>query len=277
LESNFWQHSKYHLHYHSEGNPDQPCVIFFHGFMGSGLDWNEIIEKLSEDFYCIAVDLPGHGKTVVHGSIMDYSMETFAKAFTQFVKNLNLDHPALVGYSMGGRNALFLSAYFKNLWSAAIFESATPGLMQEKQRVERRAKDEKLVKKLEKDNLDVFLEEWYEQPLLKSIKKVKNYDSLIERRLNNDPQELIKSLKMMGVGVQPSLWSACSLINIPILLLAGEFDRKFCNIMQDMRNANSDFELKIVENAGHNVHVEQPSAFYKELYAFLTRIMENRK
>ena len=245
--------------------------------MGTGKDWKEIINKLSDDFYCIAVDLPGHGKTVVYGPIMDYAMETFAKTFAQFVRTINLDHPALVGYSMGGRNALFLTSYFKNLWSAAIFESATPGLMQEKQRVERRAKDDKLIKKLEKDNLDVFLDEWYDQPLFRSIKKIKNYDSLIESRRNNNPQELIKSLKMMGVGVQPSLWNACATINIPILLLAGEFDRKFCNIMQDMRNVNSDFELKIVENAGHNVHVEQPSAFYKELYAFLNRIMENRR
>jgi 2-succinyl-6-hydroxy-2,4-cyclohexadiene-1-carboxylate synthase len=81
---------------------------------------------------------------------------------------------------------------------------------------------------------------------------------------------------MMGVGVQPSLWNACSSVNIPILLLAGEFDRKFCNIKQEMKNSNSDFELIIIENAGHNVHAEQPEVYFQNIYKFLTSIREIR-
>jgi 2-succinyl-6-hydroxy-2,4-cyclohexadiene-1-carboxylate synthase len=244
--------------------------------MGSGLDWQEIIEKFSEMFYCLAIDLSGHGKTEVHGPIKDYSMDSFSKTFTVFIKSLGLRSTALVGYSMGGRFALFLSVYFKNLWSAAIFESATPGLRQEKQRAERRIKDSKLIKKLEKENLDKFLENWYNQSLFETIKNTKSFISIIEQRLNNDPEELVKSIKMMGVGVQPSLWNACATINFPILLLAGEFDRKFCNIIRDMKNINQKFQLSIIENAGHNVHVEQPDAYYQQVYKFLTSNMENR-
>jgi len=276
LKSNYWKHSKYDLHYYTSGNPEKPGIIFFHGFMGSGLDWQEIIEKFSNTFYCIAIDLPGHGKTEVHGPITDYSMMSFTKTFTIFTKSLGLHSTALVGYSMGGRLALFLSVYFKNLWSAAVFESATPGLRQEKQRVERRTKDGKLIKKLEKENLDDFLANWYNQPLFETIKNAKSFDSIMKHRLNNDPEELVKSLKMMGVGVQPSLWSACTTINFPILLLAGEFDRKFCNIIRDMKNVNPNFQLKIMENAGHNIHVEQPDAYYQQVYKFLTSNRESR-
>jgi 2-succinyl-6-hydroxy-2,4-cyclohexadiene-1-carboxylate synthase len=244
--------------------------------MGSGLDWEDVIKKLSEEFYCLAVDLPGHGKTVVQGQMADYSMESFARYLTLFVKKQGLSPVVLVGYSMGGRLALFLSVYFKNLWSAAILESATPGLRKEIQRVERRTKDNKLIKRLENEKLDEFLKDWYQQPLFESIKNLENFDSLIKKRLNNKPEELIKSLKMMGVGVQPSLWNACSSVNIPILLLAGEFDRKFCNIKQEMKNSNSDFELIIIENAGHNVHAEQPEVYFQNIYKFLTSIREIR-
>jgi 2-succinyl-6-hydroxy-2,4-cyclohexadiene-1-carboxylate synthase len=270
LKSNYWQHPKYDLHYYTEGDPKKPGVIFFHGFMGSGLDWKEIIGKLSEKFYCLAVDLPGHGKTVVHGSITDYSMGSFARYFTVFVKNLGMHSAALAGYSMGGRLALFLTVYFKNLWSAAILESATPGLRKEKQRHERRTKDSKIALRLEKDNLEEFLRDWYQQPLFETINKIRGFDSIFKQRLNNNPEELSKSLRMMGVGVQPSLWEACAKINIPFLLLAGEFDRKFCNIIRDMKSVNPEFELRIVENAGHNVHVEQPEAYYQRVYKFLT-------
>ena len=277
MKSNYWQHPKYDLHYYSAGNPEKPCIIFFHGFLGSGLDWEEIIVRLSYDYYCLAIDLPGHGKTRVHGSTTAYSMDSFVSSFTKFVKNSNFINPSLVGYSMGGRFAMFLTISVKNLWSAAILESATPGLRNDKQRIERQTKDNKIAVRLEKEKLEDFLTDWYKQPLFKTLGKSKNFDSIFKRRLENNPEELAKSLRMMGVGVQPSLWEACRTIKIPILLLAGEFDRKFSNIKRDMKSANSDFNVRIIPNAGHNVHAEEPDEFYKQIYKYLTSIRESRK
>lgn len=277
MKSNYWQHPKYDLHYYSAGNPEKPCVIFFHGFLGSGLDWEEIIVRLSSDYYCLAIDLPGHGKTRVHGSTTAYSMDSFAGSFTKFVKNSDFINPSLVGYSMGGRFAMFLTISVKNLWSAAILESATPGLRNDKQRIERQTKDNKIAVRLEKEKLEDFLTDWYKQPLFKTLRKSKNFDSIFKRRLENNPEELAKSLRMMGVGVQPSLWEACRTIKIPILLLAGEIDRKFSNIKRDMKSANSDFKIQIIPNAGHNVHAEEPDEFYKQIYKYLTSIRESRK
>jgi 2-succinyl-6-hydroxy-2,4-cyclohexadiene-1-carboxylate synthase len=149
--------------------------------------------------------------------------------------------------------------------------------MQEKQRVERQTKDGKLIRKLEKGNLKSFLEDWYQQPLFKTIKKAKSFKSIMMQRLDNDPEELIKSLRMMGVGVQPSLWKACASIHIPVLLLTGEFDRKFSNIILDMKKLNQDFELAFVKNAGHNVHVEQPLEYLQYLKKFLNNVRESYK
>ena len=276
MKSNYWKHSKYDLHYYTAGNPENPCIIFFHGFLGSGLDWEGIIGRLSTDFFCLAVDLPGHGKTRVQGSTTAYSMESFAGTFIKFVKGSGLINPSLIGYSMGGRFAMFLVISVKNLWSAAILESSTPGLRSEKQRVERQTKDNKIAKRLEKEKLEDFLKDWYKQPLFKTLDKSTKFNSILKQRLDNNPEELAKSLRMMGVGVQPSLWTACRRINIPILLLAGEFDRKFSNIKRDMKSLNSDFNIQIIQNAGHNVHLEKPDEFYEQIYKFLTTIRESR-
>jgi 2-succinyl-6-hydroxy-2,4-cyclohexadiene-1-carboxylate synthase len=276
LKSNYWQHPKYDLHYYTAGNPEKPCIIFFHGFLGSGLDWEEIIGRLSTDYYCLALDFPGHGKTRVRGPLTDYSIESFAGFFTKFVKSNDLSGAVLVGYSMGGRFVLFLSAMVKNLWSAAVLESATPGLRKEKQRIERQTKDNKIAKRLEKEKLEDFLTDWYQQPLFETLLKIKNFSLIFKQRMNNNPEELAKSLRMMGVGVQPSLWNTCGTINIPILLVAGEFDRKFCNIIKDMNSVNTDFSIEIIKNAGHNVHLEQPEAYYKRIQKFITTIRESR-
>ena len=207
---------------------------------------------------------------------MAYSMESFAGSFTKFVKSLGIVGASLVGYSMGGRLALFLSISVRNLWSAAVFESVTPGLLKEKQRVERQTKDNKIARKLENNNLEDFLVDWYQQPLFDSLRNNKNFQSILKRRMMNSPEELAKALRMMGVGVQPSLWNNCKTIKIPILLLAGEFDRKFSNIINDMKSINKDFNSKIIENAGHNIHLEQPQAYAKELHNFLTLTRESR-
>jgi len=52
-------------HYLTAGNPDESIVVFLHGFMGSSNDWKQVISFLKKDFYCIALDLPGHGKTPI--------------------------------------------------------------------------------------------------------------------------------------------------------------------------------------------------------------------
>jgi len=275
LRSNYWQHPKYDLHYYSAGNPEKPCIIFFHGFLGSGLDWEEIIDRFSSDFYCLAIDLPGHGKTRVLGSNSAYSMESFAGSFTKFVQSSGFIRPVLVGYSMGGRIAMYLTISVKNLWFAAIFESATPGLRDEKQRLERQTEDNKISKRLEIENLENFITDWYKQPLFKTLGKSKKFKLILKRRMNNSPEELAKVLRMMGVGVQHSLWDACRMINIPILLLAGEFDRKFSNIIKDMKSLNSDFDVQIIQNAGHNVHFEEPDRYFEQINRFLTSIRES--
>ena len=170
---------------------------------------------------------------------------------------------------------MFLAISVKKLWSAAILESATPGLRNEKQRVERQTKDNKIARRLEKEKLEDFLTDWYKQPLFETLRKRKNFNSILKQRLDNNPEELAKALRMMGVGAQPSLWNACRTINIPILLLAGEFDRKFSNIKRDMKSVNPDFNVQIIQNAGHNVHLEEPEEFYERINKFLTPIRES--
>jgi len=39
------------------------AVVCLHGFMGTAEDWLPLMQRLSEYARCVAVDLPGHGKT----------------------------------------------------------------------------------------------------------------------------------------------------------------------------------------------------------------------
>jgi 2-succinyl-6-hydroxy-2,4-cyclohexadiene-1-carboxylate synthase len=274
LKSNYWRYHEYHLHYYTAGNPAQPCILFLHGFLGSGLDWQDVIKILSNDFYCIAPDLPGHGKTKIDGISDLYTMEYFAPVFVKYLKNTGVFASHLTGYSMGGRFALFLSVHFPDLWQKLILESASPGLKTKKERIARNQNDEQLAKRLEQIPLEDFLKDWYGQSIFNSLQKSVKYPSMISRRMLNNPRELAIALCMMGTGNQPSLWKEWISINGPILLLAGEFDRKFCKIMSAMKKSNANAELQIVKSSGHNIHFEKPSIFHGYIYNFLTGTRE---
>ncbi len=274
MKSNYWHYREYHLHYYTAGDPAQPCIIFLHGFLGSGLDWQEVIKNLSVDYYCIAPDLPGHGGTKIDGNSDLYTMEYFASIFVKYLKNTGIFASHLTGYSMGGRFALFLSVHFRNLWQKVILESASPGLKTKKKRMERIRNDEQLANRLEQIPLGDFLRDWYGQSIFDSLRKNVKYPSLISGKMLNNPRELAIALRMMSTGNQPSLWKEWKSIDGPILLLAGEFDRKFCEIMSEMKQTNPNAELQIVKSSGHNMHFEKPSIFQAHIYNFLTNTRE---
>ena len=45
------------------GDPKNPTLLFTHGFMGDADDWDLIISKLTNQYFCISIDLPGHGQS----------------------------------------------------------------------------------------------------------------------------------------------------------------------------------------------------------------------
>ena len=84
----------------------------------------------------------------------------------------------------------------------------------------------------------------------------------------NNPLSLAKSLRLMGSGVQPSLWHKLRQIKIPVVLVVGALDHKFVAINQKMLADCSTAFMKIVENTGHNVHFEQPTKFSQIIKQF---------
>lgn len=52
------------LNYYSKGNPQDPVVVFLHGSASDATVWlNELNIVASRGYYCIAIDLRGHGQT----------------------------------------------------------------------------------------------------------------------------------------------------------------------------------------------------------------------
>lgn len=257
------------FHYCFRGNRDKPLILFLHGFMGDSNEFNEVISLLSDQFCCLTVDLPGHGKTRLLGGDECYTMSNTAQALINLLERLNVKECFLIGYSMGGRLALYLNLHFPQHFSKVVLESASPGLKTEGDRLERTQRDIELAHKLEKGDLSSFLSSWYNQPIFASLKKHPYFESLIASRLQNTPLELAKSLRNMSTGCQPSLWEELKKNRNHLLLLVGEYDAKFIAINSEMARLCKSAKLEIVSNCGHNIHFENPKIFVENVQIFL--------
>jgi 2-succinyl-6-hydroxy-2,4-cyclohexadiene-1-carboxylate synthase len=144
--------------------------------------------------------------------------------------------------------------------------SGTPGIEDEAERASRIESDEVLAQHIESVGTSVFIEEWIRQPLFAHSEFG---DEEIRERCRNTAASLASSLRMCGTGQQDPLWSQLHEIDIPVLLVAGSRDEKFCAIANRMHQLMPLSTLCILDNAGHNAHLDQPIAFGGTVNAWL--------
>lgn len=254
--------SRHHYHVEICGGGDP--LLLLHGFSGAASTWDAIAEELADDFLLVAIDLLGHGASDAPRDRPSYRMESVAADIIDLLGQLGLEKPNLLGYSMGGRLALFLALRFPEQFRSLILESASPGLADERARAERRQHDNDLAEEIEARGISWFVEYWERLPLWAS-----QSDERIawqrSQRLANNPLGLANCLRAMGTGAQPNLWRALPRLALPTCLIVGERDVKFQQINRAMNAAMPRSHLSIIPAAGHNSHLENPAAFCREL------------
>lgn len=251
----------------------QPLILL-HGFTGSAQSWANLLPTLSAHYRVIAPDLMGHGADNVHYPPERYSMAHVVADVLALCDTLGLDHPHLLGYSMGGRVALACAISAPARFRSLILESASPGLATEAEREARRKSDTALAEGILRDGIEAFVNTWQALPLWHTQASLPADVRHAQRRqrLQHHPIGLAHSLIGYGTGAQPSYWDALATLALPTLLVVGEADEKFRHINADMRAILPHAELMTIANAGHTTHLEQPQAFLEAVLGFLARV-----
>ena len=178
--------------------------------------------------------------------------------------------PTMYGYSMGGRLALYIAVKHAFYLPALILESTSAGL--EDGREKRVVADEAWAMRFETEPLRDVLQDWYSQPVFAPLGDGDAYVSMVESRFLNDGRALARSLRGMSTGRQEPLWDMLHTVDIPVLLLAGEHDPRYIELMQRMAGLLPRAEMHIVPRAGHNVHVDNPDGVCDVVLPFLKKI-----
>ena len=243
-------------------------VVLLHGFMGKGSDWAEVGAALdAAGFEWNAPDLPAHGKTPPR----EHSYAAWNEWLLGLLAARGWEKVALVGYSLGGRVALAFALEHPEAVTAAVFESANPGIEEAEKRLARAKEDERRAEAIRRRGLKAFLSEWYSMPLFESLhRRPEILKKMLEERSFQDAASMSQVVSAMSPGRQPNLWPALPSLRVPSLWIAGALDPKYPPIAKRAAKLAHGKSL-IMPFAGHNTHAERPSCFSAALVAFLRR------
>ena len=248
------------------GRPNKPPIIFLHGFLGAGSDWGEIAAPLAEDYFCVCPDLPGHGANITRDFDAQLSIPQLALELRALCAALSLSAPIVVGYSLGGRVALAAAVRYPEIMQALMLESTSAGLDTEAERQARAATDDARAAVLLADGIAAFMRTWYAAPLFESLQmRPQLLAKLQAARMCNDARWMSKVVSELSPGRAASVWAELPSVRLRTLLLAGALDVRYTESAQRMAAAMPNAICTVVADAGHNVHLEQPTAYIQAL------------
>ncbi|HEV2659765.1 MAG TPA: 2-succinyl-6-hydroxy-2,4-cyclohexadiene-1-carboxylate synthase [Ktedonobacteraceae bacterium] len=258
------------------GSDPAGTLVLLHGFTGSACNWERLYADLAlPNWRIIALDMLGHGKSSAPDNPERYRMEHCQDDILAVLQELGVQagEAVLLGYSMGGRIALYTA--FSRFFRALILESASPGIADAREREQRRGSDDALAVSIEQEGVAPFVARWEKLPLFASQSNlpIAQQEALHRQRLHNRAVGLANSLRGVGTSAQPALHAQLPTLDLPVLLIAGELDAKFCSIAHQMARDLPHATLHIVAGVGHTVHLEQPAVFEQLVTQFCSRLL----
>jgi 2-succinyl-6-hydroxy-2,4-cyclohexadiene-1-carboxylate synthase len=253
-------------------------ILALHGFTGCGADFAPIAELSSGEWIC--PDLPGHGT----GAPLDCSPQATVDFIDEKCPQLSSrsrridkksDTPnILLGYSMGARAALLHATQNPEHWDALILISPNPGIEDAKERVLRREADSILAERIEHEGVEAFLDYWQKTPLIYSQQTVPAAirEAMHANRRQHRAEGLANSLRQFGQGSFPDLWPELEKLQLPIILITGNADKKYTDMAQRMCAQLPKAIHQKINDCGHAPHLEDTEKCSQVLYNFLNTL-----
>lgn len=266
--------------YVEEGNKDAPILLLVHGLGGYIKNWYPTIDGLKDDYRCIAIDLPGYGQSTLRDFENEDYMEFFANSLIEVVEKLGLDQITLMGHSMGGQVSTVLAlknpSWLKQLILAAPagFETFTE---QEGAILKQFASATALMSHNEDQIRAAYQVNFVNMPPLA--------EEMIQDRLKaKEAPWFADYAKVREMGVRGMLDHPTNQdlknIKVPTLVIFGANDLLIPNKylhqgmttqqIAEIGNNIPNVKIKMIEEAGHMLQMDNPTSFNLAVKQLLT-------
>ena len=241
------------------GQPGHPWLVFLHGFSGDCHEWLTVGQAFGA-YSRLYIDLPGHGGSA---NIAANSLAEVGHLVEKTLNSYNILKYWLVGYSLGGRVAMYFACQPREGLCGLVVEGGHPGLTDENQRLLRRHGDAAWAERFRRKPLTQVFADWYQQPVFASLDAAQRA-ALIALRSRNNGGALAAMLQASSLAEQPDLREPLRAREFPFHYLCGERDGKFRAIADELSATTH-----VINHAGHNAHRENPDAVVACLAQFL--------
>lgn len=252
------------VRYYEKGEPHKPCLLLLHGAFGaSKVAWSNIMPLLADDYYVVAVDLPGFGGTEV---IHPLNADTLATWVKDVLDALGLDKVVVVGNLYGALIGRIFAATYPGYVLALVMvnDGAIPSI----------------------PPLGKFLARmpiigtWIFNRLAKSEYNYGRLEMVFEdqsfltddfiRDVRQDKAGLARLMRGLAVANPPQK----RIPTVPVLLLWGEEDAIVSTeIAKQIQGRIEHAKLVLISNVRHMPHIETTDIFYYQLTQFLKEVL----
>lgn len=249
------------------GDPNKPCIILLHGFLGSSLDWQQSVAYLQKDYFCVCFDLPGHGYSSHLNLALNNGFQTCSQLLFNSIQQLKISKFHMLAYSLGGRLALHFARHMPHSGlQQLILESVN--FNKENNAQARIQQDENWAHALQSEDLKPVLERWYQQSVFSDLTpRLKT--KMIESRLQHpQPQSWAQCLLASSAGRQED-YQAWLQQQSAISYFHGSNDLKYSKLAQKLIHSKH-INIVAFANAGHNIHFQYPEAVATTVKAILS-------
>ncbi|BDH45106.1 2-succinyl-6-hydroxy-2,4-cyclohexadiene-1-carboxylate synthase [Salmonella enterica subsp. enterica serovar Choleraesuis] len=243
----------------NDARREGPWLVWLHGFLGSHAEWQDIAENFPE-WPQLFIDLPGHGGAPAP---QFNGFKALSEQLSEILNHYQITDYWLVGYSLGGRLAMYHACHASRPPCGLVIEGGNPGLENSEQRVARLAHDERWAQRFESEALEQVLDDWYQQPVFAHLNATQRH-ALVRLRAKGDSQALAQMLRATSLGLQPDLRPLLAGLSLPFYYFYGARDTKFAALAAGLPALSV-----AIPAAGHNAHRENPMAFSERLLEIL--------
>jgi len=249
------------------GSSIDRAIIFIHGFPYDHTMWENQINFLKRDYYCIAYDIRGLGESYVGDG--QYTMEAYVNDLFSIIDELKLQKPVVCGLSMGGYIALRAAERNQDKFAGMILcdtrsDSDDNGAKLKRASGINQINTDGLIKFVDPFVTNCFAEETPKE-------KEKMFLTVLNKAHKHDPVGVKGAL--IAIMSRTDTTSFLPRVTIPSLILCGSFDKLTPPpLMRAMAEKIPGSEIGIIPQAGHMTPLENPGCVNDLIAGFLGRI-----
>ncbi|SNS54365.1 Pimeloyl-ACP methyl ester carboxylesterase [Ekhidna lutea] len=266
--------------YLDEGAQDAPVIVMVHGLGGYIKNWYPTIEGLSDEYRCIALDLPGYGQSTLRAFDEEDYMDFFARTLDTFVKKLELDNVILMGHSMGGQVSVVTALQNPN-WLDQLILAAPAGFEtftnEEAATLKQFSSATVLMSHTEDQIRAAYKINFVNMPPL-AEEMIQDRIKAKEAPWFNDYAK-VREMGVKGMLSHP-VFAELDQIKVPAYVLFGEKDFLIPNRylhagmttqqVAEVGNKIPNVKIKMIEAAGHMLQMDNPAGFNRAVKQMLT-------